>query len=98
MLAVESDKTFLERLEEAHEFPCSYTIKAIGKNTPEFRARIVGVARDHLQLDADPETSSRETQNGRHISITLSVTMPDAPAVISLYEQLQNVDGLKLLI
>lgn len=89
---------FIAKLEEAHEFPGPYTMKVIGKNEAAFVALVLGVARRVLELDVDPEYSNRTTSSGRHVSVTLDLTVESAVVVATLYEQMQTVDGLTMVI
>jgi putative lipoic acid-binding regulatory protein len=89
---------FIEKLEEAHEFPGPYMMKVIGKNEPAFVALVLGVTRRVLDLDVDPEYSNRTTRSGRHVSVTLELTVESAVIVATLYEQMQTVDGLTMVI
>lgn len=93
-----SQDSFIEKLEEAHTFPGPYTLKVIGTNDDSFIARVLRVARESLDLAADPEHSSRESNSGKHISVTLELTVESAHGVAKLYEEMHQVEGLTMLI
>ena len=89
---------FIEKLEEVHEFPGPYTMKVIGKNEAAFVALVLGVTRRVLELEVDPTYSNRTTSSGRHVSLTLELTVDSAVIVATLYEQMQSVEGLTMVI
>ncbi len=93
-----SQESFVENLEEAHSFPGPYTLKVIGTNDASFIARVLRVARETLELSSDPDHSSRESKSGKHVSVTLELTVESARGVAILYEKLHTVEGLTMLI
>lgn len=93
-----SSDRFIEQLEEAHTFPGPYTLKIIGTNDSSFVARVLDVARETLELAGNPEHSSRESKSGRHISVTLELTVESARGVAVLYEKMHTVEGMSMLI
>jgi len=90
--------SFVEQLEQTHEFPGPYTLKVIGTNDPAFVARVVAIVRRSLGMQTDPVHSERLSGSGRHVSVTLELVPPSAAAVAALYGQLQSVEGLAILI
>lgn len=93
-----SQFTSIELLESAHDFPCEYTIKAIGKNENDFVFRASTAARQALGLEFDPPVKTRETSGGRHISVTICMEFESAEQVLETYEQLHQLEGLVLLL
>lgn len=88
----------LEVLQAAHTFPCVFTIKAIGKAEGGFAARAVAAVRDEIGGEADPPFRLSETSGGRHVSVSLDITMASAEQVIGVYRCLQVLEGLVLLL
>lgn len=88
----------IELLNEVHQFPCQFTIKAIGKTENDFPARILETTRKTLGIDFDPPYSTRETAHGRHVSVTIEPTLQSAEETLELYRQLQETDGLVMLL
>ena len=93
-----SQDSFIEKLEETHSFPGPYTLKVIGTNDASFIAQVLRVARESLDLPDDPEHSSRESKSGKHISVTLELTVESAHGVVRLYEEMHQIEGLTMLI
>ncbi len=86
-----------ELLEERHSFPCPYTFKVIGEADEGFQARIKECVQRELRTNIEPPSSVRETKGGRHQSVTVEPTCPDADSVLRLYAELRKVDGVMFL-
>lgn len=85
-------------LESTHLFPGTYTIKAIGRTEEDFERRIVEVVSACLAAASDLEYSTRATKGGRHVSVTLEVTVQNAEQVRLIYAEVRDVPGLTLLL
>lgn len=79
----------VELLENTHQFPGLYAFKVIGRTEPGFVARAVAAVRDQLEREVDPSYSVRETSAGRHVSISIEVTVQSAWEVLAVYQRLQ---------
>ena len=87
----------LELLEARHSFPCAYTFKVIGPGSIDLEAAVAACVRTALALDADPKTSVRTTEGGRHQSVTVEPVCPSARSVLDLYAALRALDGVMFL-
>ncbi len=85
-------------LESTHPFPGSYQIKAIGRAQDDFVGRVVTAVVEELISESELEHSTRETPDGKHVSLTLDLTVQDAEQVRRIYARIRDVDGLKLLL
>ncbi|MCS6975745.1 MAG: DUF493 domain-containing protein [Gemmatales bacterium] len=85
-------------LNRTHLFPGPYTIKAIGLTVDDFVGRIVRAAEGALARQADVQFSVRSTPNGLHVAVTLNLQVVDADEVIRVYQALQVVQGLRVLL
>ena len=88
----------IELLELTHEFPCAYTIKAIGSATDDFEGRIVRAARGAHARAVEISHRARTTANGLHVAVTLDVLVESPDEVVALYRAIQVVQGLRFLI
>lgn len=91
-----NEAEYIEKLNAAHEFPKMFTFKLIGKNAPAFEAG----ARDAVRAmypDLDPTISRRESAQGRHVSLTVEMLVPNAEAVVALYRRFNALPGLHML-
>ncbi len=87
----------LELLEQRHTFPCRYTFKVIGAADEGFRGRVTACVQRELRTNAEIPSSVRETKGGRHQSVTVEPTCPDAASVLRLYAELRKVQGVMFL-
>ena len=89
--------SLLESLETNHTFPGEYTFKAIGSNPESFAQSVLAAVADELGLTNEPPHSVKHTPNGRHVSVTLTLTMERPQHVIKVYGRLQALDDLVML-
>ncbi len=88
----------IELLEASYEFPCRYSFKAIGSTADDFVERVVASVREELELQFDPPHQLRSTPAGRHVAVTVEVTVETPHEVLAVYARLQQTAGLVLLI
>jgi putative lipoic acid-binding regulatory protein len=88
----------LELLESTHEFPGRFTFKAIGRDDGHFMGHVVAAVRIELPDDNEPPFSFRKTAHGRHIAVTIEPDVESAAHVLQIYERLQEVEGLVMLL
>jgi hypothetical protein len=84
-------------LESSHSFPGVYRIKAIGSTAGDFVDRVVAAAAEEVASAAEIDPIVKETRGGRHVSVTLDVTVQSAEQVRAIYARLREVEGLTLL-
>jgi putative lipoic acid-binding regulatory protein len=87
----------VDLLESTHFFPGVYQIKAIGKAEQDFERRVVDAVVSQLAAASDLDYSVRATPGGRHIALTLDITVQTAEQVRSIYAEVREVEGLTLL-
>ena len=87
----------VELLESTHLFPGVYQIKAIGRVDDEFEQRVVNVVESHLAATSDLDYSVRTTPGGRHVAVTLDISVQTAEQVRAIYAEIRDIEGLTLL-
>ncbi|SFH93987.1 YbeD family protein [Planctomicrobium piriforme] len=87
----------IELLESTHNFPCRYTFKAIGESNDHFVGRVLSAVKASLDESMEPSFSTRATTAGRHICVTIEPDVQNAEHVLSIYRELQQVEGLVML-
>jgi putative lipoic acid-binding regulatory protein len=87
----------VELLESIHHFPGVYRIKAIGRSEGDFQQRIIDAVTSLLAAPSDLDYSVRSTPGGRHVALTLDISVQTAEQVRSIYAEIREVDGLTLL-
>jgi putative lipoic acid-binding regulatory protein len=88
---------FLETLRAAHDFPTRYEFKLIGDNAPQLMDGALAVMRAALP-EEEAEVSRRLSGKGNHQSITLVLRVPDAETVHSIYAELRELPGIRVLL
>lgn len=92
-----NSESLLESIEANHEFPGEYTFKAIGGNPEHFVRLVLEAVSVELDVDGHPPHSVKQTPNGRHISVTLTPIVDSPQHVMLIYQRLQSLDGLVML-
>lgn len=87
----------VDLLESVHPFPGTYQIKAIGLADDDFVGRVVSAATSELATPSELDHSVRATPGGRHVAITLEITVQTAEQVRAVYLKIQQVEGLTIL-
>ena len=70
--------------ESLMEFPCSFPIKLMGRESVEFRQRVKELVEKHTGPIDDAAIQSSLSRNGRFVSVTITV-------VAKSREQLDNI-------
>jgi putative lipoic acid-binding regulatory protein len=84
-------------LESNHPFPGVYQIKAIGAADDGFVGRVLAAAAEEVATPGEIDYSVKETPGGRHVSVTLDITVQSAEQVRQIYARIREVEGLTLL-
>jgi putative lipoic acid-binding regulatory protein len=88
----------IDLLESVHQFPGVYQIKAIGKVADQFEARVLEAVTSELVSASELDYSVRTTPGGRHIALTLDITVQSAEQVRMIYARIHALPGLLLLL
>jgi len=88
----------LELLKATHTFPGTYTFKVIGDHQNSFSERVVEAALRAVGAECNPRVSTRETDSGKHIAVTLNVQAESAEKVVRVYEELVKLKGTILVL
>jgi putative lipoic acid-binding regulatory protein len=87
-----------ELLESVHTFPGVYQIKAIGRADQDFEARVLEAVWSEVVSRSEVDHSTRSTPGGRHVAVTLDVTVQSAEQVRSIYARIRDLPGLLMLL
>jgi len=92
------DEQFREVLEQRHTFPGPYLFKIMGHPEDQFLERVLATVRTELKLSDEPEYQLKHTSTGRYVSISVEPQVSTVDDVLSLYEVLGRVPGVKFLL
>jgi putative lipoic acid-binding regulatory protein len=76
------------------DFPCDYPVKVMGRQTPEFRARMHEVFARHSGYAAG-SVSERPSRDGTFLALTCTLRVADRGTLEALYQEL-HATGLVL--
>ncbi|MDE2508700.1 MAG: DUF493 domain-containing protein [Planctomycetota bacterium] len=87
-----------ELLESVHAFPGVYQIRVIGLAADQFEARVIEAVIAELSTPSEVDYVSRTTPGGRHISLTLDLTVQNPGQVRKIYERILDIEGVTLVL
>jgi uncharacterized protein len=70
------------------QFPCSYPLKVMGKNTGEFHSVVCAIIERHLPCGSDIAYSSRTSSGDKYLSITATFTVESRDQLDAIYGEL----------
>ena len=72
------------------EFPCEFSVKAMGLTSPDFDAAVVEVVRRHAPDMTEGCVSSRPSKNGKYTSITVTIQATSKKQLDAIYQDLTD--------
>lgn len=83
--------------EDLLEFPCHYQFKAVGLAGEPFRQAIIDAVECHASVSQDA-VNCRPSGKGTYQSVSVLVTLHNFQQLTSIYAEMRQVDGLKMLL
>lgn len=80
------------------EFPCDFTLKIVGVNTPDFISSVTVVVLKHYPDTVASNISNKMSQQNNYIAITAIVHAHDKPTLDALYGDLTKLPGIKMVL
>ena len=78
------------------EFPCTFPIKAMGKNTDDFEALVTDIVLAHAELWPDQAIRSEASKEGNYVSITAVIKAESQEQLDAIYQELTDCDQVKM--
>jgi len=75
-----------------------YQMKAIGTAADDFEARLIAAVTSELASASELDFSVRSTPGGRHVAVTLDITVQSADQVRLIYSRVRELPGLLMLL
>lgn len=69
-------------------FPCEIPVKVLGRNVPEFRAKVESIVRRHYAELGDAAISEQLSRRDAYLSLTFIVNAQSRDEVDALYREL----------
>lgn len=74
------------------EFPCSFPIKVVGTNLPEFYKRVCDIAKKHDPEFSEDSITSRQSKTAKYLSLTITVYATEKPTLDAVYQELTDCE------
>lgn len=84
--------------EELIEFPCDYSVKAMGYATPDFEEHVLGLVTRHASLASPRQVAVKESSGGRYLSVTVSVEARSREHLELIYSDLKEDERVVFLL
>jgi len=72
------------------EFPCEFSIKAMGLATPEFDALVAEIVRQHAPDMGEGAVRTRPSSGGKYLSVTVTITATSKKQLDAIYQDLTD--------
>ena len=76
------------------EFPCSFPVKMMGRDTPEFHITVRKLVEKHTGPLNDSAIETASSRNGRFVSITVTVTAQSKQQLDAIYLEVTSHDDV----
>jgi len=77
------------------KFPCTFPIKIVGVNVPEFYNTVCAIAKKHDQSFCEERVKSRLSKTGKYRSLTINVYVTQRPTLDAVYQGLTDCELVK---
>jgi putative lipoic acid-binding regulatory protein len=78
----------MSKQETLLEFPCQFPIKAMGRAHDDFEAQVVSLVRKHVPDLGEAAVKCRDSQGGKYLSVTITVTATSREQLDNIYREL----------
>ena len=72
------------------EFPCEFSIKAMGLATPEFDAVVVEIVRQHAPDLGEGAAHIRPSSGGKYLAVTVTINATSKKQLDTIYQALTD--------
>jgi len=79
-------------------FPCTFPVKAMGKNSEGFENEVVMIARRHIPQLGEGAVQSRPSRNGNYLSVTITFTAESREQLDALYTELNAHESVVMVL
>lgn len=88
----EERERVLGLLRSQHSFPGPYLFRVVIR--PEDRERITAIVEGALPDGASLEVTEQPSRHGAYVSLRCHTELPDAEAVVAVYDALRGIEGV----
>ncbi|MCH9694322.1 MAG: DUF493 domain-containing protein [Gammaproteobacteria bacterium] len=80
--------------ESAIEFPCTFPIKMMGRDTPEFLTTTRDLIESHVGSVDDTAVKTSASSNGNFVSVTITITASSQQQLDDIYREVSAHDDV----
>jgi len=77
--------TDLHTDETLFEFPCTFPLKVMGKNLPEFEAAVLAIVRQHVPDLSEGAVTTRPSSGDKWLSLTVTINAQSKAQLDAIY-------------
>jgi putative lipoic acid-binding regulatory protein len=70
------------------KFPCRFPIKVMGRHEADFEAQVLAMISEHVGVIPPENVRSRESSQGRFLSVTVTITAESREQLDNVYRTL----------
>lgn len=78
-------------------YPCDFTIKVMGENSPKMTAEVLSILSDQL-ANPDAELIKKASSNNRYLSLSIPVRAISKDQLLLIYQALKNCSYVKFVL
>jgi len=71
-------------------YPCDITIKVFGVASPEFKAAVLQIIRQHRPDLSDEAVEARPSENGKYLALSITVHVDSKEEIDRIYQDLST--------
>ena len=87
-----------EHQETLLEFPCEYTVKAMGETHHQLVEIVTGIIRQHAGDIAEDAITSKQSSGGKYTSITVVIEATSKKQLDAIYQGLSKHPAVKYVL
>jgi len=77
-------------------FPCEFSVKTFGKNTPEYQQAVLTIMRQHVPDLTESCLKERASRDENYLALTITFTAKDKAQLDAIYQALTDCDLVTL--
>ena len=78
--------------ETLFEFPCSYPVKAMGRDEDSFEALVTGIILAHAEIYADTQVVTNPSESGKFLAVTVTIEALSKDQLARIYQDLKDCE------
>jgi putative lipoic acid-binding regulatory protein len=73
-------------------FPCTFPIKVVGVNLPEFYTKVCAIAKKYDASFNEDNIGSKQSKTGKYRSLTIQLYVTKRPTLDAVYQELTECE------